>query len=265
MKVYLTSILTACLLVGVARSETVSVTVTIRNLAPTNSISFAPLRLGFHNGTFDAFNNGQVATAPIISVAEGGSGSAWFPAFAAAEPAATLGSVGGALLPGATASNTFTVDTALNQFFTFGSMVIPSNDHFIGNDSPTRFRLFDAAGNLLITSIDQRARDIWDNGSEVTDPLNSAFLVGGTNALRTPQNGVVSFNFSELSAFDGLTTAAGYTLNTQLLADTSVYRIEFASQAVPAPASLVLVLVGTFGMAIARRLRRDPQSVTLAV
>ncbi len=74
MKVYLTSILMACLLVGVARSETVSVTVTIRNLAQANSISFAPLRLGFHNGTFDAFNNGQVATAPIISVAEGGSG-----------------------------------------------------------------------------------------------------------------------------------------------------------------------------------------------
>ena len=75
--------------------------VTVKNLAPANSISFAPLRLGFNNGTFDAFNLGQVATAPIISVAEGGSGSAWLPAFMAADPGATVGSVAGLLTPGA--------------------------------------------------------------------------------------------------------------------------------------------------------------------
>ncbi len=112
----------------------VVVTVTVENLAPANSVSFAPLRLGFGNGTFDAFNTGETATAPIISVAEGGSGSAWFPAFAAAEPNAVLGSVGGALLPGATASSSFVVDSSVNRLFTFGSMVIPSNDPFIGND-----------------------------------------------------------------------------------------------------------------------------------
>ena len=115
------------------------VTVTIKNLAPANSVSFAPLRLGFGNGTFDSFNNGQSAGTPptsaIISVAEGGSGSAWFPAFAAAEPAAITGSVGGALLPGASASSTFTFDTANanNRFFTFANMVIPSNDRMVRN------------------------------------------------------------------------------------------------------------------------------------
>ena len=244
-----------------ANAGIVHVTVTIENLSPRNSISFAPLRLGFNNGTFDAFNNGQTATAPIISVAEGGSAADWFPAFAAADPTATLGSVGGALLPGHTASNTFTVDTAVNPFFTFGAMVIPSNDFFIGNDSPTRFRLFDSAGHLLITSIGQKASDIWDAGSEAFDPLNAAFLVIGNNSLRTPQNGVVNFNFSELSGFNGLTTAAGYTFDSQLTADTDIYRITFSATSVPEPATLTLAGIGLMGMAGLgrRRQKKGPQ------
>jgi len=233
----------------------VTVTVTIENLAPTNSVSFAPLRLGFHNGTFDSFNNGQIASAPIISVAEGGSAADWFPAFAAAEPNAVLGSVGGALLPGATASNTFLVDTSVNPFFTFGSMVIPSNDYFIGNDSPTRFRLFDDSGNLLISSISQRASDIWDAGSELFDPLQAAFLQVGNNDLRTPQNGVVRFDFLELSQFNGLTTAAGYAFDSQLTANSDVYRISFQAQAVPEPSSWALAALGILVTTTASRLR----------
>ncbi len=235
--------------------QTVQLRVTVENLAASNGVSFAPLRVGFSNGTFDAFNNGQVATPPIISVAEGGSGADWFPAFQAAEPSATLGTVvpnpAGPLLPGATASAVFSINTGVNRFFTFGSMVVPSNDHFIGNDSPTQYQLFDAGGNLLINTILQQGGDIWDAGSELTDPVHSAFLVGGTNDLRTPQNGLVSFNFSELSAFNGLTTAAGYVFNSQLTAESDIYRISFA--VIPEPASATLVALGALGLLALRR------------
>ena len=238
----------------------VQLTVTIENLAPAGSVSFAPLHLGFHKGVFDAFNNGQTAGAGITSVAEGGSGSQWQPDFAAADPTATRGTIGGALLPGASASQMFTVDPGVNPFFTFASMVIPSNDLFIGNDSPTRFRLFDAAGQLLISSIDQLARDIWDNGSEAADPANAAFVVGGNNDARTPQNGVVSFSSSELNAFNGLTTAAGYTFNNTLNAGDAIYRISFALQnTVPEPASLALALAALGLMAGGGRLSRRHQ------
>ncbi len=255
------ALLAAALFAAPADAKVVRVKVTVENLAPQNSVSFAPLRFGFHSGTFDAFNNGEVAGDPIISVAEGGSGADWFPAFAAADPGAVLGSVGGALTPGATATSmTFLVDSAMNPFFTFASMVIPSNDHFIGNDDPMRYRLFDDAGNLLVPQIDQNAGQIWDNGSEITDPAAAAFLVGGNNDLRTPQNGVVGFDFAELLAYNGLTTAAGYTFTSNLAANTAVYRISFTSSVVPEPASWALMIAG-FGLTGAAIRRRRTATV----
>ena len=155
----------------------------------------------------------------------------------------------------ATASGnaTFVIDSVQNPFFTFAAMVIPSNDFFVGNDSPTRFRLFDDAGNLLIGSITQRARDIWDAGSEVFDPAAAAFV--GNNDLRTDQNSVVAFNFAELAAFNGLVTGAGYTFNSQLHANTAIYRISFSATPVPVPAALPLLLgsLGALGVVARRR------------
>lgn len=136
-----------------AGATQVQLKVMIENLAPTNSVSFAPLHVGFNNGTFDALDNGQPASAAIISVAELGSGTEWQSAFTAAEPNSTCGTIGGALLPGQTSSATFVIDTAINSFFTFASMVLPSNDFFIGNDSPKKYQLFDAFGNLHHTNI----------------------------------------------------------------------------------------------------------------
>lgn len=250
-KIAAVSLLAVVGVAGVAQAQPVQLRVTVQNLAPANSLSFAPLRVGFNNGTYDAFNNGMTPGAAITSIAEGGSGSDWFPAFAAADPSATLGTVvgmpAGPLLPGATASTMFTVDPSVNRFFTFGSMVVPSNDHFIGNDNPMQYMLFNASGQLNITTISQFGRDIWDNGSEIEDPANAAFLVGGVNAQRTPQNGVVNFNFDRLDAFNGLTTAAGYTFNRQFGANDEIYRISF--EIIPAPgAAAMLGLGGLMGL-----------------
>ena len=239
-----------------AQSVPVQVTVTIENLAPANSISFAPLHLGFNNGSFDAFNLGGVAGAAIISVAEGGAGGAWQAAFGAADPGAVRGTIGGPLFPGATKSATYTIDTAVNPYFTFAAMAIPSNDFFIGNDSPTEYKLFNGSGNLQISTVTVKAHEIWDAGSEVFDPAAAAFV--GNNSLRSPQNSTVALNFAEFYGFNGLTTGAGYTFNSQLAANNDVYRISFSAAAVPEPQSYALMLAGLLGMGWLARRRQTP-------
>lgn len=229
-----------------AAAALVDVTVTVQNLAPAESISFAPLHLGFHGGSFDAFDLGGVATAPIISVAEGGAGGAWQAAFAAADPTAVRGTVGGLLLPGATAILTLRVDTSVNPMFSFAGMVVPSNDFFIGNDDPLEYRVFDASGALALSSITVRASEIWDAGSEVFDPSAAAFV--GNNDARTPQGSVVGLNFAELAAFNGLTTGAGYTFHSGLSAGSEVYRIGFAVSPVPEPGSFAMLAAGLLGI-----------------
>jgi hypothetical protein len=238
---------------------------TMQNLAPANSVSFAPLRLGFGNGTFDSFNINQTAGAAIVSIAEGGGGGDWFPAFAAAEPNSVRGSVGGALTPGATASSVFTFDTASpnNRFFTFANMVIPSNDLFLGNDNPTAFPLFNPDGSLAITTINQTAGQIWDANSELADALAAAFVVGGNNSLRTPENGLVAFDRTELGVFNGLQTAAGYTFSDASLTNTTpIYRISFSTTAAaPEPGTLVFMATALGLAAVTKRRLRRTESV----
>jgi hypothetical protein len=237
-----TAIAAAFLASGAVSAAPVQVTVTIDNLAHAGGVAFAATHLGFHSGVFDAFDIGQTATDGIISIAERGNGMSWLSAFAAADPGATIGTIAGQLRPGNTRSMTFTVDPMANRYFTFASMVVPSNDFFIGNDGPQRYELFDAAGNLQITSITQRSRDVWDAGSEIFDPLAAAFV--GTGGLRADQNSVVAFNFAELAAFDGLTTAAGYVFDSQLSAGTEIYRIGFEVAPVPEPETYALMALG---------------------
>jgi PEP-CTERM motif len=253
----LRAVAAACVLASAAHAQQRMVTVTITNLAAPNSVSFAGLHLGFHRGVFDAFNIGTSPGPGIVSVAEGGAGGQWQTDFAAADPTATRGLIAGALTPGQTRSQSFIVNAGLNQFFTFASMVIPSNDFFIGNDNPTGFRLFDSAGNLLINSITQTSSQIWDAGSEAFSVAGAAFLVNGVNAVRTPQNGLVSFNFAELMGFNGEVTAAGYTFNSGLTAGQAIYRIDFTSVAVvPEPSTVLLVGSGLLMLgAVARRKR----------
>lgn len=238
----------SALFVPVAHAVDYKISVTIENLAPENSVSITPLNLGFGQGVFDAFDIGSAVSQEIENIAELGDGAAWQAAFLAADPNAVVGTLldpmHGVLLPGDSATQDFFVDSNVNTYFTFASMVVPSNDFFIGNDDPMAYDLFDDDGNLRISSITVYSTDIWDAGSEAFDPLTGAFLPGANAPGGLAQNSVVALNFAELYGFDGLTTAAGYTFAAQLEAGDPVYRISFNVTPVPEADTWAMLLAG---------------------
>ncbi|MBY0234241.1 MAG: spondin domain-containing protein [Burkholderiaceae bacterium] len=240
-----------------AQAAIVDLTVTVHNLAPVNSVVVAPLSVGFGQGVFDGFDIGGVANAAIVKAAELGNGNLWRDAFTAADSGAVVGVVGAApLAAGLSATRTFRIDTALNNYFSFVAMVVPSNDFFIGNDAAKAFKLFDGAGNLQVSSIGQKARDIWDAGSEEFNTANAAFIVGANALARDAQQSVVARNFAEFAAYNGLSTAYGYTFNSGLSGGSDVYRIDFSAQAVPEPESYALMVAGLAAMVTVVRRRR---------
>lgn len=238
-----------------AHAKLVQVTVTSESLVAANSVTFAPLNVAFHDGSLDTFNIGQAANAGLISVAELGAGTQWHADVATQVPTAVHGQVGGILLPGHTASQTFTVDTDKNTYFSFAGMVVPSNDFFIGNDNAKAYKLFDSMGHQQLSGFTVKANEIWDAGSEVFDPATAAFVIGGNAILRNPQHSVVARNFAELAAFDGMATAAGYTFHSGLTANQDVYRVSFNVAAVPEPEAYALMLAGLLTVGFLSRRR----------
>jgi hypothetical protein len=131
-------------------------------------------------------------------------------------------------------------------------MVVPSNDFFIGNDSPMRYPLFDAAGNLMISSINQTASRSGMPARRYSIPTASAFRRQQRPAYAAEFGGCVQFRGTRRlqRSHDG----AGYTLDSTLAADTGVYRISFAVAPVPEPETYAMMLGGLLLVgSIARR------------
>ena len=234
------------------------VEVTIESLAPARGVAFSPFTLGFHDGSYDGFDAGDVASTGIQNIAEFGNGADWTADFSAAQPngvAATLianmGGFGpGVFVPGSSGRKVYELDTSDNRYLSFGSMVVPSNDRFFGNDDPMAVELFDAGGSFVGGDVMLYGRDIWDSGTEVDGLFGAAFIVGQSAGDHIDQNGVIEPNW-DFSVYGGSMTPAGYEFADLPTADGALARISF--RVVPAPASLALLGLG--GLATTRRRR----------
>jgi len=178
-----------------------TVTVTIENLAPANGNYLTPVFVAFHDGSYDTFNPGGTASAGLEAIAEDGNTgpiTAEFMATGAGSAYATVPGPNGPIAPGDKATLTFVLDGAseAERYFSFVSMVIPSNDAFIGNGNPLAFQIFDNAGNFLGLDRTVAGTMVWDAGTEVNDevPANTAFFGQATPNTGVDQNGTIEFH-----------------------------------------------------------------------
>ncbi len=159
--------------------------VTVENLSDEGGIYLTPIWAAFHDGSFDTFTLGEAATAGVERIAEDGTGMTLAEEFAAGQPNGLDGLItdpdgfAGAPVfdPGSKASMVFDVSPDNQRFFSFASMVIPSNDAFIGNDNPTAYQVFDEDGNFTgPLSILVFGNEVWDAGTEANTETEAAFL-----------------------------------------------------------------------------------------
>jgi len=237
------------------------VRVTVTNDAGSGGLYFTPVWTGFHNGTFDLFDSGSPASAGLENLAENGDVSTLNSEFGSANgrlsnTLTSASGIGPGLFdPGRSASFDISLDEVDNRYLSFASMILPSNDAFIGNGDPTSIELFDAMGNfngpITLTIL---GANVYDSGSELNDTMGAPFsMIGGTSTDTADgvslHAGLDNFLGSELGNGDLLTTAFG--------ASTGIATITVS--AVPEPSSYAAI-AGVFMLAAAvyTRRRRRP-------
>lgn len=233
--------------------------VTFENLQGAGGFTLTPSWVGFHDGAFDTFDVGAAASGSLESLAEVGVTSGLSGDFTAAGYAATDQGVlgqpagfGGAPLvePGEIASMLFNTN---NDFFSYASMIIPSNDTFIGNSAANAHSV---AGLALGQSLTIDVIRFYDAGTEINDPNDGAAFstTGGGGGTGTAENGVITL--ADLNAFNATflnTSTPNGVVTTPL--GTPVARFTITS--VPEPGSATLIGVFGLGLALFRRRGRS--------
>ncbi|MBT9314294.1 spondin domain-containing protein [Leptothoe spongobia] len=246
--------------------------VTVDNLAPTNGGFLTPVWVGFHDGTFDLYDrdvslDGFPGMEALVEDGDTAPLTASFANLAPTGVDTTLVSDGPPPLePGESVSFELDVDSS-NQYFSYASMIIPSNDAFIANGNPLAHEIFDDAGNFLGADFLVLGNEVLDGGTEVNDelPANTAFLGQAAPNTGVDENGTVVLHeglnvgnilgTTDSSALNGLPlnfTGADFTAPGYQVAR---FRVELVEEVdVPEPGTILgLMAVGSFVVASRKR------------
>jgi hypothetical protein len=235
----------------------VNVRVTVTNLAPTNGTFLTPVWVGFHNGSFDLYNQGQAATPGLEAIAEDGATAPLSGEFNASGNGSVDGTLGGAPFgPTSSVSSTFVLEStsSFSRYFSYASMLVPSNDFFIGNGNPLAFSIFDAAGNFVGANFVVMGSMVLDAGTEVNDeiPMNTAFFGQSTPNTGVTENGTVQLATGFIPGGPILSSAmfsgADFTASGFQVARITV-------EQVPEPSTFALAGAVVVGMLVIRRKR----------
>ncbi len=278
---FLTTLLATTVLALPASAATLRITVTNTQAAPSEgSAGFAltPVYTALHNGNFDSVTAGSAVSAGVETLAELGNPSL-LPAERTADgvspgSVATTISNGRPLFGGESATVEIDVDDFENQrYFSFLSMVVPSNDLFIANADPLAYNLFNDDGTFVgPQTINVSGVNVWDAGTEANDASitgGAAFVAGSDATAGVVTDGVATSGFSELATYLGASTVPGFSIDESLGFDgffsdfSNAYTFNLATitieevAPVPLPAGGLLLLSGLgLGGIVARRKKK---------
>ncbi|MEM0929589.1 MAG: spondin domain-containing protein [Pseudomonadota bacterium] len=185
------------LVAAIGAAHATSLTITVENFQTNsdegNGLSLTPVWFSFldSSSTFDAFNVGEAASAALEQIAEVGQFGLLDDAAEAAQADAITGAVtapggvAGTIDPGESGSIVVEVDPFANDWFQFLSMVVPTNDTFVGLNNPVD--LFDDNGDFIGEQVFDITRGrVYDSGTEENILLDgAAFLAGVDGSLGT--------------------------------------------------------------------------------
>ena len=279
----------ALLIGSSSSSQALEVRVEITNNAPSNGVAITPVWVGFHDGSFDLYNGGLSSQEGLERIAEdgntavlssdflggytyidGGSSSKVMSSQSGSERVDGTIASGGPppITPGESTSQYFTIDIdGSNRYFTYASMVLPSNDYYVANGDPLAhdlMSLYDGEGSISFNI--GLAGLVNDAGTEVNDFATSAanglFPGRGLPAGQggpdegADENGV---NSNVANAFSGFLNSGGVDLTGFDFNDNGLYPNGIATitiTAIPEPSSLALACLGIAGITCYRRSKK---------
>lgn len=179
---------------------TVMAEITITNLAPSEGTFLTPVWAGIHNGAFDLYDRNKTVTVAVERLAEDGDTALLMHDFSQ-----TMGAVWDATLSSAPIAPGETVTMPIEvtyipgyceYYFSYASMVIPSNDFWVANGNPMAYEVIDKLGNFLGTEFTVMGTEVLDAGTEVNDedPTTTAFF-----GQASPDTGVNENSFVTLA------------------------------------------------------------------
>jgi hypothetical protein len=158
------------------------VRVSIKNTSSTNGTFLTPVWVAFHDGVFDTYNTGDPASAGLEQIAEDGDSTTLSQEFAAdgsgidAVITNPEGFAGAPLFdPGFSSQQVFELDTS-NQYFSYATMILPSNDAFVANANPKGHQVFDDNGNFTAVNFNIAGTQVRDAGTEANTESDAAFF-----------------------------------------------------------------------------------------
>lgn len=251
------------------------VSVTIENVQGDGGYFFTPFWGAFHNGQFDVYSSGEAASnfPGLEALAEDGNIAPFSAAFNSS-PAQAAGGIDfiqaaadiapPPFEPGESSTQTYDVgDSSVNRYFSYASMLIPSNDIFVGNANPFGIEVFDVAGNFNGEQvIEIFGSSLRDAGTEVND-INGGAAFSANGGTSTSEALLIStFDSSNALpdylniAVNGTDTVTGATINTTVTSQTLLARIVISQgdSVIPAPSAAAGSL-GLMGLLLTRRRR----------